>query len=243
MRSSGVEYLLVTALVVVGLAACNRAAKTEGESTKLAPSAAPVEPPPPPEPASALGSASGTLRMVKFAKEMDFWAFDKNPSDANLAKAQGRVDQEFHAAMASWKPGGYSLVIHLFTDNLSPDEVEQFKTAIVNDSDAIRKRAATPGKVAGIRVNFESNAPPSGRQKVYLSIDSRLSDGKFASESGQADLQISILPPRTTWALPGRVLPEVELRTSGKQHYGGSSFGGSEWQIQVHVPVIIRREY
>ena len=64
--------LLAVAVTVASLSACNSAPKSEGASTNTAQPTVPVEPPPPPEPASALGSASGTLRMVNFAQEKDF---------------------------------------------------------------------------------------------------------------------------------------------------------------------------
>jgi len=63
-----------------------------------------VEAPPPPEPASPVGSATGTLRMVDFARDADFWAYDRDFSDTNIAKAQGRFAAEFRSAMAQWKP-------------------------------------------------------------------------------------------------------------------------------------------
>src|ERR1700730_3054488 len=121
IQNSCAVYFLATAVAFGGLTGCNRAAKSEsGSANEELPPAA-VETPPPPEPASALGSASGTLRMADFAKETDFYAYDKDRSDANLKNAQGQVAEDFHSALARWKPGSHSLVIYLFTDNLSVD--------------------------------------------------------------------------------------------------------------------------
>jgi hypothetical protein len=90
--------------------------------------------------------ASGTLRMVDFAKDADFWANDKDASDANRAKAQGLFAAEFHSALAQWKPRSQTLVIFLFADNLSEGEASELRTSIANNGDAVHKRTLTPGK-------------------------------------------------------------------------------------------------
>jgi hypothetical protein len=237
-------FLLAAAAVFAGLTACNRPAKSgEGAPASSAPPAAPVEAPPPPEPASALGTASGTLRMSDFAKETDFWAFDKDPSDANRATAQGQVTEDFHSALAQWKPGSHALVIYLFTDNLSAEEADELKTAIATDSDTLRKRSSTPQQIAAVTVTFQSYPPPAGAQTASIIIDSRGSNKRSYSATGSADVQVSILPLKVSWAKPGRVLPEIALRASGKSHYGGSSFGSREWHIETRVPVIIAPGY
>ena len=237
-------YLLAAAVVFAGFTACKGPAKSgDSAPTSTAPPAAPVEAPPPPEPASALGTASGTLRMSDFAKETDFWAFDKDPSEANRAKAEGQVTEDFQSALAQWKPRSHSLVIYLFTDRLSAAEAAQLKTAIATDGDAVRKRSSTPQQIAAVTVTFPSYPPPAGPQTASIIIDSRGSNKRSYSATGSADVQVSILPLNASWANPGRVLPEVALRASGKSHYGGSSFGSREWQIETHVPVIIAPGY
>jgi hypothetical protein len=236
-------HLLVATVVFGGLTACNRAAKSDGASTEEKPPTVTAEAPPPPEPASALGSASGALRMTDFAGETDFWAYDKEPSDANRAKAQGQVTEEFHSAMAQWKPRNHTLVIYLFTDSLRTDETAKFKTSVARDGDAIRKLSSTPGQVAAITVTFKSYPPPTGAQTASVIIDSRGSNKRSYSATGRADVQVSVLPVTESWATPGRILPEMELRASGKTHYSGSSFGSSQWQIETRVPVIISSGY
>jgi hypothetical protein len=208
-----------------------------------APPAAVVEAPPPPEPASPLGSATGTLRMVDFAKDADFWAYDKDASDANLAKAQGRFSAQFHSAMAQWKPRSQTLVIFLFADNLNEGETAELKTSILNNGDAIHKRNLTLGKVAFITVRFETSPPATGAQTEHVTLESKESNGRPYTATGPADVQVSSLPVKQAWAKPGRVLPEIVLRTSGKTHYGGSSFGSSEWEIETRVPMIITSGY
>jgi len=153
--------------------------------------------PPPPEPASALGTASGTLRMVDFAQEVDFWAYDKEPSDANRAKAQGQVAEEFRSAMAVWKPRSQSVVIFLFTDTLTVAEVAQLKesittnTDVMTNGDAIHKRALAPGKVAFITVSFASRPPATGAQTASAIIESRGNSGRSYSATGRAEVQVS----------------------------------------------------
>jgi hypothetical protein len=241
--SNACTVYLVAAVAFAGFTACNRPAKSgDNSSTSTARPATPVEAPPP-EPASALGTASGILRMSDFAKETDFWAFDKDPSDANRAAAQGQVREDFHSALAQWKPGSHSLVIYLFTDSLSAEEAEQLKTAIATGRDAVRRRSSTPEQIAAVTVTFESYPPPAGPQTASIIIDSRGSNKRSYSATGSADVQVSILPLRASWAQPGRVLPEIALRASGKSHYGGSSFGSREWQIETRVPVIIAPGY
>ena len=236
-------WLLATAVAFGGLTACSHGSKSDSASTNVAPPPAVEEAPPPPEPASALGSASGTLRMADFAKETDFYAYDSERSDAHLAKAQGQVAEQFHSAMARWKPGSHSLVIYLFTDSMSADEADKLKTSIVNDGDAIQKRSATSRQIASITVTLKSYPPATGTQTASVIVSSRGSNGRFYSATGSADVQLSSLPVTAAWAKPGRVLPEMELRTSGKSHYSGSSFGSSEWQIETRVPVIYTSGY
>ena len=202
-----------------------------------------VEAPPPPEPASPVGSATGTLRMVDFARDADFWAYDRDFSDTNIAKAQGRFAAEFHSAMAQWKPASQTLVIFLFADNLSEGEAAELKTSIVNNRDAIHKRNLTLGKVAFITVRFDSRPPATGAQTANVILESKESNGRPYTATGPADVQVSSLPVKESWAKPGRVLPEIVLRTNGKTHYGGSSFGSSEWQIEARVPMIITSGY
>jgi hypothetical protein len=237
-------YLLAAAVVFAGLTACNQPAKSrEVAPTSTAPPAAPVEAPPPPEPASALGSASGTLQMADFANEADFWAFDKDPSEANRAKAQGQVKEEFRCALAQWKPRSHSLVIYLFTGSVSTEEANQLKSDIVTGGEALRKRSSAPQQLAALTVTFQSYPPPAGPQTASVIIDSRGSNKRSYSATGSADVQVSILPLEASWARPGRILPEIALRTSGKSHYGGSSFGSREWQIETRVPVVITSGY
>ena len=249
MPDSRTVHLLAVTLVFASLTGCNTAPKSENASTATAQPTAPVEPPPPPEPASALGTASGTLRMVNFTEQMDFWAYDKDPSDSNRAKAQGQVYDEFHSAMAVWKPRGQSVVIFLFTDSLSADEAAQLKESIATNSDvmtngeAIHKRNLIPGRVAFITARFDSNPPATGAQTAHITIDGTLSNGRPNSATGPAEVQVTSLPVKATWAKPGRILPEIILRTNGKTHYGGSTFGGAEWQIETRVPMIITSGY
>jgi hypothetical protein len=183
--------------------------------------------------------------MVDFAQEVDFWAYDKEPSDANRAKAQGQVAEEFRSAMAVWKPRSQSVVIFLFTDTLTVAEVAQLKesittnTDVMTNGDAIHKRALAPGKVALITVSFASRPPATGAQTASAIIESRGSSGRSYSATGRAEVQVSSLPVTAAWAKPGRLLPEITLRATGKTHYGGSTFGGSEWQLETRVPMII----
>jgi hypothetical protein len=245
MPNSRAVHLLTLAVVLASLTGCSSGPKPEHAPTNTTVPPVAVEPPPPPEPASALGTASGTLRMVDFAQQDDFWAYDKDPSDANRAKAQGQVDDEFHSAMAVWKPRSQSVVIFLFTDNLSVDEAAQLKESIATNSDvmtngeAIHKRNLTPGKVAFITVTFGSRPPTTGAQTAHITVEGRGSSGRSYSATGPAEVQVTSLPVNATWAKPGRLLPEIILRTKGKTHYGGSTFGGAEWQIETRVPMII----
>jgi hypothetical protein len=237
-------HLLAVAVIFAGFTACNNKTKsTDAPTTELTPPAATAEAPPPPEPASALGTASGTLQMTDFANEADFWAFDKDPSDARRAKAKGQVTEEFHSALAQWKPRNHSLVIYLFIVSLSADEAAKLKTSLVSNSGDIQKRSSTPGQLAAITVEFRSYPPPTGAQSASITIDSRGNSGRSYSATGSADAQVSILPLNALWAQPGRLLPELELRSSGKTHYGGSSFGSSQWQFETRVPVIITSGY
>jgi hypothetical protein len=133
----------------------------------------------------------------------------------------------------------------LFTDSLSVDETAQLKESIATNSDAmtngeaIHKRNLTPGKVTFITVMFDSRPPATGAQPAHVTIDSKLSNGKSNSATGPAEVETTSLPVKATWAKPGRLLPEIILRTKGKTHYGGSTFGGAEWQIETRVPMII----
>jgi hypothetical protein len=245
MPNSRAIHLLALAVGFASLTGCSSGPNPEHAPTNTTAATPPVEPPPPPEPASALGTASGTLRMVDFAKDTDFWAYDKDSSDANRAKAQGQVDNEFHSAMAVWKPRSQSVVIFLFTDSLSVDETTQLKESIASNSDvmtngeAIHKRNLTPGKVAFITVSFNARPPATGAQTASVTVESRGSSGRSYTATGPAEVQVTSLPVNATWAKPGRLLPEIILRTKGKTHYGGSTFGGAEWQIETRVPMII----
>jgi hypothetical protein len=176
--------------------------------------------------------------MVDFANEKEFYAYDSDHSDANLAKSQGHVAEEFRSSVAYWKAGSQSLVIYLLVDSLNANEAAQIKTSIVNGSDAMQKRSATAGQVVFATVTFKSSPPSPGNQDVSVILSSRGSNGRFYSASGSGKVQVSSLPVKASWAKPGRLLPEIELRAKGKSHYGGSSFGSSEWRIETRVPVI-----
>jgi len=245
MPNSCAVHLLAVAVVLSSFAGCNSAPKSENAATNTTVPAPPVEPPPPPEPVSALGTASGSLRMVDFVKDTDFWAYDKDPSDANRAKAQGQVYHEFHSAMAVWKPRSQRVTIFLFTDHLSADEAAQIKESIVSNRDqmtngeAIHQRNATVGKVAFITVTFDSRPPATGAQTGHLIIESRESNGRSHTATCSAEIQVTSLPVKASWAVTGRILPEITLRTKGKEHYLGSLTGGIEWQIETSVPMII----
>jgi hypothetical protein len=181
--------------------------------------------------------------MVDFADQTEFLDYDRDHSAASLAKAQGTVSEEFHSAIAEWKLGSHTLVIRLYPQSFSADEAAQIKGFILTDSDALRKRAAISGQVASITVTFASTPPATGNQTAHIVISSRGTNGRFYSATGPADVNVNILPIKESWAKPGRILPGVELRTSGKTHYGGSSFGSAEWQIETRVPVIINSGY
>ena len=249
MPDSPAVRLLAVVVVFASLTGCNSGPKSEHAPTNTTVAPAVVEPPPPPEPASALGTASGTLRMVNFAQDTDFWAYDKDPSEANLAKAQGQVSDEFHSAMAVWKPRSQSVVIFLFTDSMSADEAAQLKESIATNRDAmtngeaIHKRSSIPRKVAFITVTFDSRPPATGAQTAHITIEGNLSNGKPNSATGSAEVQVTSLPVTASWAKPGRLLPEIILRTKGKTHYGGSTFGGAEWLTETRVPMIITSGY
>jgi hypothetical protein len=249
MPNSCAVRFLVVALVLASLAGCNSAPRPGNAPTNTTVATPAVEPPPPPEPASALGTASGTLRMVDFARDTDFWAFDKDPSEANLAKAQGRLYDEFHSAIAAWKPRSQHVTIFLFTDTLTVEEAAQLKDSIVSNHDEmtngeeIHKRNAALGKVAFITVKFDSKPPATGSQSAYIIIESRESNGRAHTATPSAEVQMTSLPVKASWAKPGRILPEITLRTKGKEHYGGSSTGGIEWQIETRVPMIISNSF
>ncbi len=230
--------LLAVVVVFASLTGCNSGPKSEHAPTNATVAPAVVEPPPPPEPASALGTASGTLRMVNFAQDTDFWAYDKDPSEANLAKAQGQVSDEFHSAMAVWKPRSQSVVIFLFTDSMSADEAAQLKESIATNRDAM-----TNGEAIHKRSSIPSRPPATGAQTAHITIEGNLSNGKPNSATGSAEVQVTSLPVTASWAKPGRLLPEIILRTKGKTHYGGSTFGGAEWLTETRVPMIITSGY
>jgi hypothetical protein len=145
--------------------------------------------------------------------------------------------------MAQWKPRSQTLVIFLFADNLNEGETAELKTSILNNDDAIHKRNLTLGKVAFITVRFETSPPAIGAQTAHVTLESKESNGRPYTATGPADVQVSSLPVKQEWAKPDRVLPEIVLRTSGKMHYGGSSSGSSEWEIETRVPMIITSGY
>jgi len=240
LRSCALD-LLAIAVACCGLAACSRGEKPESASIQEAAPKAPVETPPPPEPASALGTASGRLKMADFPTDTEHYAWVNDPSPANLKKAQSFVEEEYQSALASWTPKTHELVIFLFTNPLSPGEVETLKASIAVNGEAIRKRSETRRDIATIQTIGLSYPVPPGNQTAHVAVWKRGTNGRFYSANGPAELRVSVLPEWAPWTLPGRVLPEIELHTSGKSHYGGSSSGESEWQIQVRVPVICTR--
>jgi hypothetical protein len=92
-------------------------------------------------------------------------------------------------------------------------------------------------------VSLESRPPATGVQTAHVILESKESNGRPYTATGPGNVQVSSLPVKESWAKPGRVLPEIVLRTNGKTHYGGSSFGSSEWKIETRVPMIITSAY